>query len=212
MTGAETPSKKRSLNPIKWVRGLYDKTLTLSQHPKAIYWLAAISFVESSVFPIPPDVMLLPMCLANRKRALMIGLVCTLASVLGGLFGYAIGYFAFDTLGQPVLAFYGVAEKYELFQTWYGQYGTLVTFVAGLSPIPYKVVTISAGVFHFPLWSFILFSFLSRGLRFMIEAWIIKQFGEPAMKFVDRHFEVLTIVGAVLFIGGFIAIKFLLPH
>jgi membrane protein YqaA with SNARE-associated domain len=212
MTDVADTTHRRSLNPFKWIRMLYDRTLALSKHPKAIYWLAFISFLESSIFPIPPDVMLLPMCLANRKRALLIAVVCTLASVLGGLFGYAIGYFAFDTIGEPVLAFYGAGEKYDLFREWYEQYGTVVTFVAGLSPIPYKVITISAGVFSFPLVSFILLSILSRGLRFMIEAWIIKQFGEPAMKFIDKHFEVLTIVGGILFVGGFLAIKFLMPH
>ena len=196
---------------FRFVRRLYDRTLALSAHPRAGIWLGVISFAESSFFPIPPDVMLLPMCLSNRKKALYFAGLCTAASLFGGLFGYAIGLFAFDTVGQGILQFYGIVGQFERFQDWFTEYGSLVVFLAGFSPIPYKVITISSGVFHFPVWQFLLMSFLSRGLRFGAEALIIQRFGNPAMAFIDRHFNTLTVVGAVLLIGGFIAVKWLMP-
>ena len=194
-----------------WIRQLYERTLQLSEHPKATWWLALISFAESSFFPIPPDVMLLPMCLANRDRAYRIAGICTLASVLGGLFGYLLGFFFFDTVGVAILEFYGAMDKYNTFKNWYAQYGMAVVFIAGFTPIPYKVVTITAGVFHFSILPFLLLSFASRGLRFAIEAWVVKRFGEPAVRFIDKYFDKLTLLAAVLFIGGFLAIKWLVP-
>ena len=197
---------------FRWIRSLYEWTLKLAGHPKAVYWLALISFMESSIFPIPPDVMLLPMCLANRRRAFFFAGVCTLFSILGGLFGYFIGWQAFDWLGKPVLEFYGVVGEYDKLQHWYAEYGTAVVFIAGLTPIPYKVVTISAGAFHYSITGFITLSLASRGLRFGLEALLILKFGEKALTLIDRHFNKLTILGAILFIGGFIAVKFLIPH
>lgn len=196
---------------FRWIRNLYDRTLQLSQHPKAELWLGIISFAESSFFPIPPDVMLLPMCLTNKDKALRYALVCTIASVLGGLFGYVIGVYAFDWLAQPILEFYGIVDKYEHFKTWYDSQGAIVVFIAGFTPIPYKVVTITAGVFQFSLPLFVALSCASRGLRFGIEAFLIQKFGEPAMVFIDRHFDKLTVLGTILLIGGFVVVKFLLP-
>lgn len=198
------------MNPLKWVRSLYDRTLELSKHPKSTTWLAAVSFAESSFFPIPPDVMLLPMCLANRDKALRLALICTIASVLGGLFGYAIGYFAFDTIGDAIIQFYGASDKYHDLQTWYEEQGALVVFLAGFTPVPYKLITVSAGVFQFNLLTFMLLSLASRGLRFFLVASAIKFFGEPAMRIVDKHFDLLTILGGVLLIGGFIVVKYML--
>lgn len=197
---------------FRWIRALYDKTLELSKHPKASWWLALISFMESSFFPIPPDVLLLPLCLADRAKALRNAAICTIASVLGGLFGYYIGFALFDAIGQPILNFYGASDQYEQLRGWFTEYGSIIVFVAGLTPIPYKVITISAGVFGLPLPLFVIFSLASRGLRFGIEALIIKRFGEPAMTFVDKHFNKLTILGGILFIGGFLVIKLLFKH
>lgn len=192
-----------------WIRKLYDKVLNLSSHPKAPWYLAGIAFLESSVFPIPPDVLLLPLCLTRRKKAFHIALLCTIASVLGGIFGYSLGFFAFDTLGAPVLEFYGVMENYQKFVAWYMEQGAWVVFIAGFTPIPYKVVTISAGVFHFNFLSFALLSLLSRGLRFFIEAAMIYFMGEAALIFIDKHFNKLTIFGGILFVGGFMAVKWI---
>lgn len=195
-----------------WLHSLYHRILLLSGHPKAEGWLAGISFVESSIFPIPPDVLLLPMCLANRARAFRYALVCTIASVLGGLLGYAIGVFAYDTVGHAILELYGISEKYEMFREWYIAYGAIMVFIAGFTPIPYKVITISAGVFGFNLGVFIVLSLASRGLRFVLEAFLIWRFGEPAMAFIEKHFNKLTILGAVLLVGGFLILKIFLPH
>jgi len=195
---------------FRWIRRLYDRVLALSGHPKAVYYLAGISFLESSVFPIPPDVLLLPLCLARREKALKVALICTIASVLGGAFGYFLGFFAFDTVGQPILEFYGVMARYDTFAEWYQAQGPWVVFIAGFTPIPYKVVTISAGVFHFQFVMFMILSLLSRGLRFGLEALLIRIYGEKAMTLIDRHFNLLTILGGILFVGGFLAIKFLI--
>ena len=197
---------------FNWIRALYDRVLALSSHPKAAWWLAAISFAESSFFPIPPDVLLLPVCLANRKRALFMAGVCTVASIAGGLVGYMIGAFAFESVGQAILNFYSAAEHYDKLQGWYNEYGSVMVFVAGLTPIPYKVITISSGVFQYPLLPFLLMSLASRGLRFGIEALIIMKFGEPAMALIDKHFNKLTIIGAILLVGGFLIVKLLLAH
>ena len=197
---------------FKWIRALYDKTLKLADHPQAIYWLAFISFVESSFFPIPPDVLLLPLCLANRQKAFLYASVCTGASILGGLLGYGIGFYFFDTLGLPIIEFYGAAGKYDLFQEWYRAYGSIMVVVAGFTPIPYKVITISAGVFKFPIIEFLVLSIASRGLRFAIEAWVVKKWGEPALDLIDKHFNKLTLIAGILLVGGFLVLKFFLPH
>ncbi len=198
--------------PFRLIRRLYDKTLALSSHPRASWWLAAISFMESSFFPIPPDVLLLPLCLAQRHRAMILAFICTMASIAGGVLGYFIGAYFFDSIGQAIIGFYGVQDKYETFQTWYANYGAAVVFIAGLTPIPYKVITISSGVFAFSMPQFLLLSLAARGLRFGVEAILIRYYGEPAMAFIDRHFNKLTVVGALLLIGGFLAVKFFMPH
>ena len=195
-----------------WIRRLYDWVLALSEHPRGVYWLALISFAESSIFPIPPDILLLPLCLAKRERAYRMALVCTASSIAGAAMGYAIGYFAFDKIGNPILTAYGAMEKYDLFKGWYDSYGSVMVFVAGFTPIPYKVVTITAGAFKFPLLSFFLFSIISRGLRFTLVAWVVRRFGENALRVIDTHFNKLTIAGGVLFVGGFLAVKLFLSH
>lgn len=206
-----TPPKNAYQRLMGMVRALYDRTLSLAERPTATWWLALISFAESSFFPIPPDVMLMPMCLMQRQKALRLATICTVASVLGGLFGYALGYFFFDYIGMPILALYGAEAKYETFQLWYTQYGSWVIFAAGFSPIPYKVITITAGVSHFNLPLFLLISAVSRGLRFFLVAGVVQKFGEPAIEFIDRYFDKLTLLAVVLFLGGFLAVKFLMP-
>jgi len=198
--------------PFRLVRYMYDKTLALSEHPKAAWWLAIISFMESSFFPIPPDVLLLPLCLANRKKAMKLAFICTMASIAGGVLGYLIGAYAFDSIGQSIIGFYGAEDKYETFRSWYENYGGAVVFIAGLTPIPYKVITISSGVFAFSMPQFLLLSLAARGLRFGLEGLLVRHFGESAMVIIDRHFNKLTILGAVLLVGGFLVIKLLLPQ
>ncbi|PIE89907.1 MAG: cytochrome B [Acidobacteria bacterium] len=200
------------MNPTKLMRSIYDWTMSLSTRPKAKYWLAGISFAESSFFPIPPDILLFPLCLVNRKKSLHLALICTLASVLGGVFGYGLGIFAFDSLAQPILEFYGAMDQYAKIETWYHEYGEALVLVAGLTPIPFKVFTISSGAFHFNLLTFTLMAAISRGFRFFMEAVIIYYFGEKAQKLIDKHFNWLCWVAALLLVGGFVVVKVLLKH
>lgn len=175
-----------------------------------MHWLAAISFMESSFFPIPPDLMILPMGLANRSKVWKIVFVATLFSVLGGIFGYLLGTFAFDSIGKGILSFYGAMDHYATFQEWFNTYGLIIIVVAGLTPIPYKVITISAGVFQFPILPFILLSILSRGIRFAIEGVILWFFADRAKVIIEKHFEKLTILGTILLVGGFVVVKWVL--
>jgi len=189
------------------LRSLYDWTMNLSGHRHALAALALVSFVESSVFPIPPDILLIPMVLAARQRAWRIALVCTLASVLGGLAGYAIGAFFFEALGGPVLEIYDATETFEEVRALYNEHGVLIVFTAGFSPIPYKIFTIASGVAGMEPFSFALASLVGRGARFFIVAALLWKFGEPILGFIDKHLGKLTLAFAVLLIGGFALIE-----
>ena len=192
------------------LRWLYDRTMALAGHRHANWALAAVSFIESSVFPIPPDVMLIPMVLAQRHRALMIATICTVGSVLGGLLGYAIGLYLFDTIGQPILDFYGYGDKFASFQGRYTEWGVWIVLIAGLTPFPYKVITIASGVAGLSLPVFLVASIVARGLRFAIVAAILWRFGEPVRDFIERYLGLLFVIFMVLLIGGFALIKLIL--
>ena len=148
------------------LRGLYDWTMRLAGHRHANWALVFVSFVESSVFPIPPDVVLIPMVLAQRRRAFWIAAICTAASVLGGLLGYLIGYSLFEAVGKPVLDFYGYAERFEIVKAWYAEWGWWMVFAAGVTPIPYKIFTIFSGLVGMNLGGFVFASILGRAVRF----------------------------------------------
>ena len=190
------------------LRRLYNWTLTLAGHRHATASLFGISFAESSFFPIPPDVMLIPMCVANRKKALWYAFVCTLGSALGGVAGYAIGYFLFEAIGQSILNFYHLQDKMVSFTASFQQHGGWLIAAAGFTPIPYKLITIASGLFHYPLALFFLLSFVSRGARFFLVAGLLYAFGEPIRAFIEKHFEALTIVFTILLVGGFVALKY----
>ena len=192
------------------LRPFYDWTLRVSGHRHAERWLAAVSFIESSVFPIPPDVMLVPMILADRTRAWRLALIATVGSVLGGLAGYAIGLFFFEAIGQPILDFYGKADRFDEFATMYNEWGAWVVFGAGVTPFPYKVITIASGVTRLDLLIFVIASVLSRGLRFFVVAGLLWYFGPPIRKILERHLGLITTLFFVLLLGGFAAIKWLL--
>ena len=192
------------------LRRLYERTLDLAGHRHAIWALAAISFIESSIFPIPPDVLLIPMVLAARERAWRIAWVCTLASVLGGIAGYGIGYFLFETVGQPLLAFYGYAERFTRFSAAYNEWGAWIVAGAGLTPFPYKVITILSGVTGLNMPVFIIASILARGLRFFIVAALLWKFGDPIRAFIERRLGLLFILFCVMLVGGFVLVKYLL--
>ncbi|MDP6689266.1 MAG: YqaA family protein [Alphaproteobacteria bacterium] len=192
------------------LRWLYDRTMALAGHRHANWALGAVSFVESSVFPIPPDVMLIPMVLAQRHKALLIALICTVASVLGGLLGYAIGAYLFDALGKPILDFYGYGEKFASFQGRYNEWGVWIVLIAGLTPFPYKVITIASGVTGLSLPVFLIASVVARGLRFAIVTALLWYFGAPIRDFIERYLGLLFTLFMVLLIGGFAVVKLVL--
>ena len=172
-------------------------------------WLAVMSFAESSFFPLPPDIMLIPMVLANPKEWFKLAGLCTLASVLGGFLGYAIGFWAMDTIGQSLLAALGLAGKFAALKPVIDQYGVWLIVIKGMTPIPYKLITISAGAFHFNLLLFAMASVAARGMRFFLLALLLWRFGEPMRRFVEQRLMLVTSGIAILLVGGFVALKLL---
>lgn len=183
--------------------------MNFAAHKNAMWALFFISFIESSIFPIPPDILLVPMILANRDKAWRIAAVCTIGSVLGGIAGYGIGYFLFEQIGRPLLEFYGKTGKFTEFQEMYNAWGAWVVAMAGLTPFPYKVITIASGVTALNIGTFIVASILSRGIRFFLEALLLWYFGDPIREFVEKYLGILVTVGFVVLFGGFVAVKFL---
>lgn len=188
------------------LRRLYDWTIEKCGHAHAERWLAAISFAEASFFPIPPDTLLAPMCLARPARAFRYAFICTAASVLGALLGYAIGYFLFETVGQPILSFYGAGAQFEKFAADFNEHGWAIVFLAGFTPLPFKVVTIAAGATVMPLHILIIASIISRAARFFLVAGLLWKFGVPMQRLIDRHFALITTAFGALLVGGFVAI------
>lgn len=191
------------------MRKLYDWMMRMAGSQRAPEALGAVSFVESSFFPIPPDVMLIPMVLARREKAFWYATIATVTSVLGGLLGYAIGYFLFDTIGQTLLNFYGYAEKFNQFAGKYNQYGAWIVFMAGLTPFPFKVITIASGTVAMNVPVFIIASIVGRSARFFAVAALLYLFGPPIRAFIERYFGILTVVFFIMLFGGFFAIKYL---
>ena len=184
-------------------RALYDWTLRMAGHRHAIRYMAGVSFAESSFFPIPPDVMLVPMILARREQAWLIATVCTVSSVLGGVFGYAIGYFLYDSVGQWLMHVYGMSDGIEDFRRWYAEWGAWIILVKGLTPIPFKLVTIASGfaAFNFPI--FVACALVTRGARFFLIAWLLKRYGAPVQAFVEKRMNLVGTLFLVALIGGF---------
>ena len=192
--------------PVRW---LYDWVLSWAESPYGALALAVLAFAESSFFPVPPDVLLIALALGCRQKAFRLAAICSVASVLGGLFGYFLGATAFETVGKPIIAFYGAGDKYDAVQKLYEDNGFAVVFLAGFSPIPYKVFTIAAGVFELSIGPFVLASLISRAARFFLVAGAIWKFGAPVKVFIDRWFNLLTLVFGVLLVGGFVVAKLL---
>ncbi|MDA7947981.1 MAG: DedA family protein [Hyphomicrobiaceae bacterium] len=191
------------------LRRLYDYVIDLAAHPKAPWVLSGVSFAESSVFPIPPDAMLIPMILAERAKAWFFAAVCTVSSVLGGMAGYAIGFFLFELVGKPILAFYGYEQAFADFAGRYNEYGAWIVFLAGVTPFPYKVITIASGATALNFWVFMVASVVARGLRFFIVAALLYWFGPPIRTFIERRLGLVTTLFLVSLFAGFIAIKYL---
>lgn len=191
------------------LRRLYDETLKLAETPYALPALAAVAFVESSVFPIPPHIMIIPMVIATPARWWLIALVCTLASVAGGVFGYWIGAELFDSVGKPVLDFYGKADKFDEFAVRFNEWGAWVVLMAGITPFPYKVITIASGTTGLDFWVFLFSSLAARGFIFFLLAAILWKFGPPVRTFVEKRFGLVTTAAFAALIGGFALVRFL---
>ena len=191
------------------IRSLYDWVIRLAAHPRAIPALGVVSFLESSFFPIPPDVMLIPMVLANRKKAFTIALVCTVCSVLGGMLGYAIGYYFFETLGEWVVRTYHMQNGLAAFRAGFEKWGIWIILIKGLTPIPYKLVTIASGAAHFDLFTFVWASIVTRGARFFLVAALLWKFGEPIRTFIEKRLTLLTWLFLIALIGGFVAFRYI---
>lgn len=191
------------------LRRLYDWTMSLASHPHALWVLAIVAFIESSVFPIPPDVLMIPMIIARPSRAFVIAGVATAASVLGGMLGYWIGAGLFETVGRPVLEFYGKDAYFGEFAARYNEWGAWAVLVAGVTPFPYKVITILSGTTGLSLPVFIVASIVARGLRFFVVATLLWKFGPPVREFIEKRLGLMFILFCVLLIGGFLLVPYL---
>ena len=190
-------------------RRIYDHTLNLASRKNTLTWLFVISFIESSFFPIPPDIMIIPMVLATPKEAYKIAGVATVASVLGGYFGYFIGVYGFELIARPLLEFYGYMKQFGEFENDYHEYCAWIVFGAGITPFPYKIITIASGVVRLDLVVFTIASVIARGMRFYFIAWLLKRFGDPMKVFIEKNLNLLSILFLLLLIGGFAAVKLL---
>jgi membrane protein YqaA with SNARE-associated domain len=191
------------------LRRLYDWTIDLGQTRYALWALAIVAFAESSVFPIPPDVLMIPMILAAPHRAFVIAALCTTASVLGGLAGYWIGFAAYDEIGRPVLESLGKGDSMDAFNERFTGLGFWPVLVAGITPFPYKVITIMSGWTGLPLGTFIVTSILARGLRFFLVAWLLWYYGEPIRAFIERRLGLVFVLFCLLLAGGFVVVAYL---
>ena len=191
------------------MQAMYDYMLRLAANKHAMFFLFLVAFAESSFFPIPPDIMLIPMILAAPVKAYRIAAVATVASVIGGYFGYFIGVFGYDLIAKPILTFYGYMAQFDVFKGYYHEWGAWIVFGAGLTPFPYKVVTIASGAVHLDLAVFTIASVLSRGGRFFLVAWLLKKYGAPMKTFLEKNLGILSVVFVVLLVGGFAVIKLL---
>lgn len=199
------PKKKR----VGLIRRYYNWTMRHAQGPHAWITLALVSFTESSFFPIPGDLFLIPMALADRRRAFFLAGICTLSSVLGGILGYAIGAWLYDSVGHWLISFYGYGDKVEWFRALYAKYGAWIIIIKGLTPIPYKVVTIASGFSGYNLGAFIVLSFITRGARFYLLATLIYFFGERVREFLERKLELALVLFFVAIVAGFVVVRYL---
>ncbi len=194
---------------MNFLKRTYNWTLEKTQHKNAKWYLSLISFAESSFFPIPPDILLIPMALASKTKALFYAFICTLSSVLGGIFGYAIGYFFFNSIGLYIVEFYHLENSFSIFENYYKEFGILIVLGAGITPFPYKFITIASGVFGLNIYLFVIVSIIGRGLRFYLIAILLYFFGEKIKLFIDKYFNILSITFFILLVGSVFIIRFL---
>jgi membrane protein YqaA with SNARE-associated domain len=192
------------------LRPLYDKVIALSASRHALPALATVSFAESSFFPVPPDVLLVPMALARPEKARLYALVCTVASVLGGLAGYAIGALLYDTLGKWLISIYGYGDGIEAFRQAYAAWGAWIILIKGLTPIPYKIVTIASGFAGYDLFAFIVLSLITRGARFFLTAELLRIYGQPIRGFIEERLTLVASSVLAVVVGGFVIAKYVI--
>ncbi|QIZ79374.1 YqaA family protein [Thalassovita gelatinovora] len=188
---------------------LYRWTMGMADHPRALWVLALISFVESSIFPIPPDVLMIPMILARPSRAWIIASVALIASVAGGLLGYMIGALFYEEIGQPILETMGKADEMAAFNVKFNSFGFWSVLIAGLTPFPFKVITIMSGWTGLPLGTFVVTAIVARGIRFFAVALLLWKYGEPIRDFIERRLGLMSILFVLLLLGGFYLVKYL---
>jgi membrane protein YqaA with SNARE-associated domain len=194
---------------MKLFSSLYEKALGWASHPRAPWYLGSLSFAESSFFPIPPDIMLAPMSLSNPRRAWYFAFLTTVTSVLGGLLGYFIGYFLFEELGQPLIDLYNAQEKFDVARHWFDEYGIWVVFIAGFSPIPYKLFTVTSGVMSLALLPFLVASAIGRGARFFLVAGLIFWGGERFETFLRKRIDLIGWITVALIMAALVVWKVL---
>jgi len=200
----------RLFSQVLMFRRLYDWILSLAARQSAPWALSAVSFAESSFFPIPPDVMLVPMVLARPERAWSYAFICTVASVLGGMLGYVIGAFLYETIGVWLFSLYGLMHQAEVFRATYGEYGHLAILIKGLTPIPFKLITITSGIAGYNFLWFVILCTITRGARFFLVVALVKRFGPEIQSVLDRHINTVGVVFLAVLIGGFVAFRYLM--
>ena len=194
---------------MKFLRSLYNWTLRKAEHKYSSWILSVISFTESSFFPIPPDIILIPMIIAKRAKAWMYAFICTFSSVLGGVAGYAIGYFFYNSIGVLIIDVYHLSNSFNTFESYYNEYGILIVLGAGFTPFPFKFITIASGVFNLNILLFILTAIIARGLRFYLLAGLFFIFGEKIKVLIDKYFNLLAILFFIVLVGSVLLIKLL---
>jgi len=194
---------------MKLLRSLYNWTLSKAEHRYSAWVLSIISFTESSFFPIPPDILLIPMIIAKRVKAWMYAFICTFSSVLGGVAGYAIGYFFYNSIGILIIDAYHLSNSFITFESYYNEYGILIVLGAGFTPFPFKFITIASGVFNLNIFLFIITAIIARGLRFYLIAGLLFILGEKIKVFIDKYFNLLAILFFILLVGSVLLIKFI---
>ncbi|MDQ6981230.1 MAG: YqaA family protein [Ghiorsea sp.] len=197
---------EEQVKKLSWLRRLYHWTLSWVDHPSAKYALFFIALIESSIFPIPPDILLIALALGKPQSALRFAAITTAGSTLGAAVGYGIGFLLLASVGQPIIEFYGLTSQYIKAEDWFAVYGVAIVLIAGFSPIPFKVITIAAGAFGLAFIPFILAALVSRGARFFLEAAILRWGGDRLRTFVEKHFELMTILITLLVVAGFVVI------
>lgn len=188
----------------------YHWMLRIAAHRRAVWGLSGVAFIQSIIFPLPPDIILMPMCLAERRKSFFYAAVCTASSVVGGIAAYLIGLYLFDSIGKAILELYGLTGEFDAFKEKFDAHGAWLVFISGSAPIPYKVIAIASGFVELHLATFIFISIIGRGLRFFTVAALLWKFGAPVQHFIEKNLAKLSLLFFVILIGGFIAVKYML--